>query len=153
MTTYVITRTPAENQYLANSNDTAIWTNLIEDAARFNTLEIAEQEAADWQDFFAMKGAHRRVEAERVPDLNDLEIGIDVDKNENRSINLVPSWKAAAQIYIMAIENGTAEGPAAGRDGIYQMADAIDSLNKKAREQADKIADLEQLIKLERGFK
>ena len=62
------------------------------------------------------------------------------DKTETKklvgTIDLTPtgrypgiSWKAAAQIYIMAVENGTAEGKKAGRAGIMEMAEHLDRIN------------------------
>ena len=55
------------------------------------------------------------------------------DKTETKklvgTINLAPTWKAAAQIYIMAVENGTAEGKKAGRAGIMEMAEHLDRIN------------------------
>lgn len=54
-----------------------------------------------------------------------------------KGVELVPTWKAAAQIFIMAIENGTAEGQRAGHQGIMDMADKLDAL-RKAQEEASK---------------
>lgn len=44
-------------------------------------------------------------------------------------VKIIPTWKAAASIYIMALENGTHEGKAAGRAGIYEMAEHLDRIN------------------------
>jgi hypothetical protein len=46
-------------------------------------------------------------------------------------IDMNPTWKAAAQIYLAAIQNGTPEGVRAGLAGINEMAAACDSLNEK----------------------
>ena len=46
-----------------------------------------------------------------------------------KTVQLIPTWKAAANIYIMALENGTAEGKAAGRAGIHEMAEHLDKIN------------------------
>lgn len=44
-----------------------------------------------------------------------------------KSVSLVPNWKAAAQIYIMALENGTPEGKQAAKAGIAEMAEKFDA--------------------------
>ena len=35
------------------------WTDDLAEASQFETLEMAEQLANDWQDFYAMKGINR----------------------------------------------------------------------------------------------
>lgn len=55
--------------------------------------------------------------------------------NEKReTIQLTPTWAAAANIYIMALENGTDEGKAAAREGIREMAAHLDRINRERRE-------------------
>ena len=44
------------------------------------------------------------------------------------SVEMVPTWKAAAQIYVMAIQHGTREGKRAGIEGVMEMADKLDAL-------------------------
>ena len=46
-----------------------------------------------------------------------------------KTVKIIPTWKAAASIYIMALENGTAEGQRAARAGIYEMAEHLDRIN------------------------
>tara|TARA_R110000824_G_scaffold370174_1_gene559737 strand:+ start:1187 stop:1453 length:267 start_codon:yes stop_codon:yes gene_type:complete len=46
-------------------------------------------------------------------------------------IDMTPTWKSAAMIYVAAIQNGTPEGVKAGIAGINEMAAACDSLNEK----------------------
>lgn len=56
-------------------------------------------------------------------------------KEKVGTVNLTPTWKAAANIYIMALENGTDEGKKAGRAGIYEMAAHLDRINAEREEQ------------------
>ena len=49
----------------------------------------------------------------------------------SKFIDMTPTWKAAAMIYVAAIQNGTPEGVKAGIAGINEMAAACDSLNEK----------------------
>jgi len=48
---------------------------------------------------------------------------------EIKTVQIIPTWKAAASIYIMALENGTREGQDAARAGIYEMAEHLDRIN------------------------
>lgn len=56
--------------------------------------------------------------------------------SNGNTVELVPSWKAAAQIYVMAIQNGTFEGQKAGIAGVMDMAEKLDAL--RAERQANK---------------
>lgn len=49
------------------------------------------------------------------------------------TIELIPTWKAAARIYMMALINGTGEGVKAGEEGIMEMAGKLDALNDGAK--------------------
>ena len=53
----------------------------------------------------------------------------------SKTINLIPNWQAAAQIYIMALENGTPEGVRAGREGVMEMAEKFDNLIAHMKEE------------------
>lgn len=50
-----------------------------------------------------------------------------------KTISLVPTWRAAAQIFIMALENGTEEGKRHAREGILEMAGKLDELNNELK--------------------
>lgn len=50
-----------------------------------------------------------------------------------KTVTINPTWRAAASIYIMALENGTPEGRRAAREGIYEMADHLDKLNADSK--------------------
>lgn len=52
-----------------------------------------------------------------------------------KTVKIIPTWKAAASIYIMALENGTPQGKEAGRAGIYEMAEHLDRINDDNKEQ------------------
>lgn len=43
-----------------------------------------------------------------------------------KGVPLIPNWKAAAQIALMAIQNGTPEGAQAGEAMIIEMAEKFD---------------------------
>ena len=46
----------------------------------------------------------------------------------SKSINLAPSWEAAARIMIMGLENGTEAGKAAARELIVDMGQRLDQI-------------------------
>ncbi len=46
-----------------------------------------------------------------------------------KTVQLIPTWKAAASIYITAIVNGTPEGQRAGIAGVHEMAEHLDRIN------------------------
>ena len=46
-----------------------------------------------------------------------------------KTIDLTPTWKTAAHIYMTALVNGTAEGRQAGQAGILEMAAHLDRIN------------------------
>ncbi len=50
-----------------------------------------------------------------------------------KTIELVPTWKAAARIYMMALVNGTHEGRKAAEAGILEMAEKLDAINEERR--------------------
>lgn len=52
------TETGAQVAYL-NCKGGQKWTDDLAEASRFQTLELAEQLASDWQDFYTMKGINR----------------------------------------------------------------------------------------------
>jgi len=54
----------------------------------------------------------------------------------SRTINLIPSWEAAVQVYCAVLENPNAspEGRATARDEIYRLARAFDDLNAEPDE-------------------
>jgi len=50
--------------------------------------------------------------------------------DENKTFtSLMPTWKAAAQIYIMCLESGSDEGMQAAREGILEMGEKLDVIN------------------------
>ena len=51
-----------------------------------------------------------------------------------KRVPLIPNWKVAAKIHIMAFEAGTPEGRLAAKDGIMDMAEKFDLLIAKAME-------------------
>lgn len=53
-----------------------------------------------------------------------------------KSIRITPTWKAAARIYITALEDGTREGKEAARAGILEMAGHLDRINKEREQKA-----------------
>lgn len=71
---------------------------------------------------------------------NDFELWApepgDPDYHEEKTISLVPSWKAAASIYIMAMEAGTPEGKEAAKAGIMEMAEKFDAYIEANKEAA-----------------
>jgi len=56
---------------------------------------------------------------------------------ETKTISLIPSWKAAASIYIMALQNGSPVGVEAAQDGILEMATMIDGFNELVHQLLD----------------
>lgn len=48
-----------------------------------------------------------------------------------KTVKIIPTWKAAASIYITAIVNGTPEGQRAGMAGVHEMAEHLDRINKE----------------------
>jgi hypothetical protein len=46
---------------------------------------------------------------------------------EAKTVKIVPTWKAAARIYMMALVNGTYEGRQAAEAGIMEMAERSDT--------------------------
>ena len=56
---------------------------------------------------------------------------------EQKTVKIVPTWKSAASIYIMALEAGTPEGKQAARDGIYEMAEHLDRINAERNAEAE----------------
>lgn len=54
-----------------------------------------------------------------------------------KSIPLVPNWKAAASIYIMAIEAGTPKGVEAGKAGVMEMASKFDAYIESNKEKEE----------------
>ncbi len=51
-----------------------------------------------------------------------------------KTVQLIPTWKAAASIYITAIVNGTPEGQRAGIAGVHEMAEHLDRINAENKE-------------------
>lgn len=52
-----------------------------------------------------------------------------------RSVNIAPTWKYAAQIYIMCLENGQDENAKEGaRKEIMRMAELLDTMQEQQRE-------------------
>lgn len=54
---------------------------------------------------------------------------------ETKTISLIPTWRAAASIYIMALENGTPEGQQMAKQGILEMAERFDTYIEQMAEQ------------------
>lgn len=52
-----------------------------------------------------------------------------------KTINITPTWRAAASIYIMALENGTAEGREEAKAGLMDMAERFDTYIEQMAEQ------------------
>jgi hypothetical protein len=50
------------------------------------------------------------------------------EENPPCTIDMTPTWAAAARIYIMALENGTGKGKQMARDEIERMGILLDSL-------------------------
>lgn len=48
-----------------------------------------------------------------------------------KTIELTPTWKAAARIYMAALENGTYEGKKNAEAGIMEMAEHLDRINEE----------------------
>jgi hypothetical protein len=46
-------------------------------------------------------------------------------------IKLIPTWRAAMQIFIMALENGTEQGKESARTELMALADQVDARNTK----------------------
>jgi len=46
-----------------------------------------------------------------------------------KTVKIVPTWKAAAHIYMTALVNGTAEGRRNAQAGIMEMAEHLDRIN------------------------
>lgn len=46
-----------------------------------------------------------------------------------KTIKIVPTWNAAAHIYMTALVNGTGEGRRAAQAGILEMAEHLDRIN------------------------
>lgn len=55
-----------------------------------------------------------------------------------KTIELIPTWRAAARIYVACLLNGTEEGKRNAEDGIMEMAEKLDALvaERKAKEAA-----------------
>jgi hypothetical protein len=53
------------------------------------------------------------------------------------TIDLTPTWKTAAHIYMTALVNGTAEGRRAGQEGILEMAAHLDRINAENKSDTD----------------
>lgn len=47
--------------------------------------------------------------------------------NMPKKIDLLMNWKAAASIYVMALEAGTPAGKQAAKEGIMEMAEKFDA--------------------------
>ena len=54
-----------------------------------------------------------------------------------KTVQLIPTWKAAASIYITAIVNGTPEGQQAGIAGVHEMAEHLDRINAENKSDTD----------------
>jgi len=112
MNAYIIERTTdggTSEEYLKG---TAFIAN--RDEADRLPLDEAEQLKEDFQDHAAVRGNGYLFNVAEIRD--------------SGHVNLVPSWAAAAQIYLMALENGTPEGIRAGREGVLSMAETLDAL-------------------------
>jgi len=114
----------SEAGYLAINDGAGFTRNEHMERAYRTTKDDAEELAADYNDYYQMKGYNLRAKAVRY-----------VEPKQVGTVELVPSWKAAAQIYVMAIQNGTPQGERAGIEGIMDMAAKLDALNAKRQEE------------------
>ena len=46
-----------------------------------------------------------------------------------KTVKIIPTWNAAAHIYMTALVNGTPDGRRAGQAGILEMAEHLDRIN------------------------
>jgi hypothetical protein len=53
-----------------------------------------------------------------------------------KTISLIPTWRAAARIYMQCLEHGTEEGKQAAREGILEMAEHLDRINAEREAQS-----------------
>jgi len=99
------------------------------DAYEFLTGKWATKPNADYTE--------AELDAMRTNDLIELArmwLADAAPAEQQREISLIPNWKAAAQIYIMALENGTSTGQQAGREGIMEMAQKFDAYIAQQKE-------------------
>ena len=94
-------------------------TDTRADAARMSK-EQAELLAHDLQDFQRQRGSSIGYRAECPP----------------RFIDMTPTWRQAAHIIALALENGTDKGRDAARAELFRMAELLDQL--KAAQNAQK---------------
>jgi hypothetical protein len=57
-----------------------------------------------------------------------------------RTVDMTPTWAAAARIYIMALENGTGEGKQMAREEIERMGILLDSLIAARKDAGEGVA-------------
>ena len=53
-----------------------------------------------------------------------------------RYVDLTPTWRAAVQIYMAVLENGTEEGKQSARAELLKLADIVDGMNADAKKGA-----------------
>jgi len=51
-----------------------------------------------------------------------------------RTVDLTPTWRAAAQIIAAALENGTGEGKEMARAELFRMGELLDKLLEQQKE-------------------
>ena len=54
--------------------------------------------------------------------------------DQRRYIDITPTWREAAQIIALALENGTDKGRDAARAELFRMADMLDAMNAQQKE-------------------
>ena len=115
MKTYTIERTTDNGDTTEYYAHGAKWVSDEKDAEHM-TEEEARQLAEDFSDHAAVRGNGYM--------FNHTE-------HEGSShVSLVPTFKAAVQIYLMAIENGTPEGVRSGRQGLEALGEQMDKMAK-----------------------
>ena len=64
---------------------------------------------------------------------SELQAGALVEKVENRTIDITPTWRVLLPVLVEVAANGTsAEGRKIARDELYKLADAVDAMNAAA---------------------
>lgn len=65
----------------------------------------------------------------------------------SRPIDITPSWKQAAMVYIRVLEDGTPKGKESGREGLLEMADKFDKVIKVLKlKKKGRIAKLKKVM-------